>query len=85
MGEYAYVEVAVVATVDLERCMTGARIFRVIVSEFSHREEPSPIILLVIDKGSEVGFHDTTLPFGLTIGLKVKSGGESPLDSQKIA
>ena len=74
-----------IATVEFERRVAGARILRVVVGEFGHRKEPSPIVLLGIDEGSEIGFHRTILSVGLAIGLRVEGGGEPLLDSQEIA
>ncbi len=60
------------STIKFERHMTGASVFRIIVSKFGHQEEPSPIILLEIDKDSEVGLHSAILSLGLAIGLRMK-------------
>ena len=77
-------DAGVVATVELKRRVTGARIFRIIVSKFGHREKPCPVILLVIDKGSEICFYRTIFSFGLAIGLWMEGGGEFPLNLQEI-
>ena len=65
--------------------MTSASIFRIIISEFSHRKKPSPIVLFVIDKNSEMSLHRTILSLGLAISLKVESSEEPLLDPKKIA
>ncbi len=71
--------------VEFERRMTGASVLRIIVGEFGHRQESSPIILLKIDEGSEVDLHSAVLPFGLAISLRVESNGEPSLDPKKVA
>ena len=72
-----------VSTVDLERCVTGVCILGVIVGKLGYSEEPFPAILLIADEGSEVGFQETVLPFGLAVGLEVEGGTEPSLDFQE--
>ena len=62
------------AAIQLKGGIAGADIFQIIISESSHRQDPCPVILLVIDKGPEVGFHSTVLLFCLTVRLGVESG-----------
>ena len=52
--------------------MAGASVLRIIIGEFSHRQEPSPVVLLIIDEDAKVGLHNTILPFSLAIGLRVE-------------
>ncbi len=68
----------------LKRSVTGAGIFRIIGSEFSHRKEPGPIVLFIIDESLEIGLHRAVLPLDLAINLVVKSSGESLLDCKKV-
>ena len=49
--------------------MAGADILDIVIDELHHKKKPYAIILLNIDKNSEVGFHYTILSFGLTIRL----------------
>lgn len=42
----------VVTTIQLERCVSGARILGVIIGELSHAKEPRSIILFLIDEDS---------------------------------
>ena len=65
--------------------MTGAGIFRIIVSKFSYRKELSPIILFVINKSSEIGFHRAVLSLSLAISLRVESSKKLLLDSKEVA
>lgn len=55
----------------------GAGILGFVVGESCHRWEPSPVILLIVEKGSEVGFHRAVLLLGLAVGLCME-GGEEP-------
>ena len=64
--------------------MASAGVFDVVVGKLCHRKKPYPIILLKVDKSSEVGFYYTILPFGLPVRLRVESGGESLLDAKEI-
>ncbi len=62
----------VVATIEFERGMIGAGIFGIIVGKFRHWQQFCPIILLPIDKWSEVRFYHTVLSLDLTICLRVE-------------
>ena len=74
-----------ISAIELKRCVAGAGILGIIVSELRHGKKSCPIILLEVDKGSEVGFHHTILPLRLAVRLRVEGGGESPLDAKEIA
>ena len=63
-----------VTVVQLERCVTGAGVFRIVICEFSDWKEPCLVVPFKVDKGSEVGFHSTVLPLGLTVCLRVEHG-----------
>ena len=65
--------------------MAGTDILSIVVGKLRHRKKPCPIILLKVDKGSEVDFYRAILPFGLTVRLWVEDGGESPLYAKEIA
>ena len=65
--------------------MAGAVIFVIIVSKLRHGKKPCPIILLKVDKSSEVGFYYTILPFSLAVYLWVEGGEEFPLYAKEIA
>ena len=71
--------------IEIERCVAGAGILGIIVSEFRHKKKLCPIILLEVDEGSEVSFYCTILPLSLAVRLRVKGGGEFPLDAKEIA
>ena len=74
-----------VAAVQLKRSVTGAGIFRIVIGEFSHRKESCPVVLLEVDKGSEVSFYGAVLPLGLTICLRVEGGGKLAFDAKEVA
>ena len=73
------------AAVEFERRVAGAGVFGIVVGEFSHWQEPCPVILLPVHEGSEVCLYCAVLPFCLAIGLRMESCRESSLDSQEIA
>lgn len=58
-----------VATVQLEKRVVDASIFRIIISKFCHRQKLGLIILFKIDRSSKVDFNDAVLAFGLAIRL----------------
>ena len=74
-----------ISAIELEKCVAGAGILGIVVSELRHEKKPCLIILLKVDKGSKVGFHRIILPFGLTVCLWVEGGGEFLLDTEEIA
>ena len=74
-----------ISAIELERCVAGTGILGIVVSELRHRKKSCPIIMLKVDKGSEVSFHRTILPLSLAVCLRVEGGGESPLDAEEIA
>ena len=51
----------IISTIELKKREAGASILGVIVSELSHWQELSPIILLKVDEGSKISFHHTIL------------------------
>ena len=69
------------AVIQLEGSIAGASIFCIIIGKFRHRQEFYPVILLIVDKGPEVNFHCTILPFSLAISLGVEDGRESSVDA----
>ena len=73
-----------ISVIELERCMAGAGIFGIVVSELHYRKKSCPIILLEVDEGLEVGFHRTILRLSLAIRLRIEGGGESLLDAEEI-
>ena len=64
----------VVAAVQLERYVTGAGVFCILIGKFSHWKEPYSVVLFKVDEGSEVGFHGAVLSLGLTVCLRVEHG-----------
>ena len=64
--------------------MAGAGILGIVVSELHPEKKLCPIILLEVNKNSEVGFYYTILPHSLAFCLRVKGGGEFPLDAKQI-
>ena len=73
-----------ISAIKLKRCIASAGILGIIVSKLRHGKKSCPIILLEIDKGSEVGFYCTILPFNLAVRLQVEGGRESPFDAEEI-
>lgn len=43
------------------------------------------MILFIVYQNSEIGLYDTSLSFGLVIGLRIKKNEKPWLDSKKIA
>ena len=60
-------------------------IFGVVVSKLRHKKKLCPIILLKVDKGLELGFYHTILPFNLAVYLQIEGGREFPLNTKEIA
>lgn len=53
-------------------CITGVGIFYLIMGEFSYWIEFYPVVLLKVDKSSEISFYYTILFFSLAIGLRIE-------------
>ena len=74
-----------IAIIQLERNIAGARVFGLIISKLSYWWKPGPIILLEIDKSSNVCFPGTVLLFGLAVSLRMEGGKKLTLDIKKVA
>ena len=70
-----------VAAVQLKEYVSDAGNFCIIVSKFSYQKELYPVVLLEIDKSTEISFHCTVLPFSLTVSFKVEGSGKFLLDT----
>jgi hypothetical protein len=57
----------------------------VVGSKFGHRKVAVPVVLEVVDIGTEVLFHHCIESFGLSIGLRVKGGAEANVNFQADA
>ena len=66
--------------IQLEGDRVVAGIIRIISGEFSHRQEPFPVLLLIVGKDPEINRYCTILSFCLTVSLEVKGDRESLLD-----
>lgn len=70
----------VIAIVELQKCVASGCIFDNIIDKFSHRNKPSLIILLAINKNFEIDFYYIVLPLSLAIDLRIKSNRKLLLD-----
>lgn len=73
-----------IVIVEFKKYVAIAYILGVVVGKFSCWEKPSPIILLIVDKISEVGLHHSILPLRLAVNLRVEGNREPFLDFQKV-
>ena len=67
--------------IKLKRHIANASIFGIIVNKFCHRKKLYPIILLKVDKNSEINFHHTDPPFSLAVRLQIKGNGKFLLNA----
>lgn len=74
-----------IAKIELKKNIANTNILSIIIGKFNHWEKPNPIILLIINKRSEISLYYTILPIGLTISLRVKYSREPLLDSKEVA
>ena len=58
-----------ISVVQLKKCMASADILGIIIGKLRYWKKLCPIILLEVDKGLEVDFHCTILPFSLDVHL----------------
>ena len=73
-----------VATVELERCVTRTGVLGVVLGKLHHREEPCPVIMLLIYESIKVCFYRSVYVFRLSVGLRVERGRESSLDTKEV-
>ena len=74
-----------VAKVQLERRVTSASIFGIIISELRHQKKPGLVILFKVNKGSKICLYCAVLSFHLPVCLRVKCSGESFFDFKEEA
>ena len=70
-----------ISAIKLKKHIIDASIFGVIIGKLSHREELCLIILIEVDKGSNIDFYCAILLFSLAIYLRVEGSVESLLDA----
>ncbi len=58
--------------VMLEKGVASAGVFRIVISEFRHRQQLSPVVLLIFDEGPGMGLHCAFLLLCLPICLRVE-------------
>ena len=67
--------------IKLKKCVVDASILIIIIGKLCYKKKSCRIILLKIDKDSEIGFYYTILLFSLAICLQIKSGKEFLLNA----
>ena len=65
--------------------MIGVSTLGIIRNEFRHGKKPCSIILLKVNKSSDIGFYHTILPLSLTICLQIEGDKKFLLDTKEIA
>lgn len=70
--------------VEFKKHITGTYILYNIVSKFSYKKKLSPVVLLIVDKSSNIDFYNIISLFGLVISLWMKSSEEFSLDFEEI-
>ena len=73
-----------ISAIELKKCVAGVGILGIVISKLYHEKKLCSIILLEVDKSSEIGFHRTILSLNLAVRLQMKDGGESPFDAKEI-
>ena len=61
-----------ISVIELKKYETNISIFGIVIGKLRYEKEPYPIILLKVDKDSEVSFYYTILLFGLPVRLRLK-------------
>lgn len=69
--------------VEFEQGMARIGVFRIVLDKFSYQEQPSPVVLLVVDEGPEIVLYCTIFLFDLNVSLGVEGGRESLFDARK--
>lgn len=65
--------IGVKSTILLKGNVASTSVFCIFIGKFCHQEKFCLIILFIVCKSSEIGFHDSVFPLGLAIYLKVKN------------
>ena len=65
--------------------MTGALIFRIIISKLRHQYKPGPVILLKVGKDSKECFHYAVFLFCLPVCLRVEHDRKSSFNAKEVA
>ncbi len=60
------------AAVQLIRRVAGTGVFHIVIGKFRHRQQLSPIVLLIVGEGPEIGLHRAFLLLCLAICLGVE-------------
>lgn len=64
--------------------MAHLGIFAIVISEFSHQQQLSLVVLFVVDKGLEIILYYAILPFGLHVSLGWEGYRNSWLDACEL-
>ena len=65
--------------------MIYARVLCIFISEFSHWQEPSPVILLEVDDRLHVRLYDATLLLDLSFYMQIKGDRKPLLETKEVA
>ena len=65
--------------------MTSTGVLSIIISKLGHWREPSPVVLLEVDKGLEIRLYGAVLLLGLPVCLRMEGGRKPFLDAKKVA
>ena len=58
-----------ISAIELEKCVANAGIYSIVVGKLCNGKKPCSMVMLQVDKNSEIGFHCTILPLSLAIYL----------------
>ena len=73
-----------VPAIELERRIPRTGMFCNIISKFHYAQEPHPVVLFVINKGSKVSFYGAVLPLSLAVRLRVEGSREPLFNAQEV-
>ena len=71
--------------IEFKKCVANISIFGIIIGKLCYKKKLYLIILLKVDKNSEVDFYYTILPLSLAVYLWVKGNREFLLNTKEIA
>lgn len=77
--------VEMIVVVELKKRMCSIHILSIVICKFSHGQEFCSVVLLSIDKNTQISLHYTVLSLDLTVYLRMKYSKELSFNAKKVA
>lgn len=74
-----------IVAVELKKCMSSIHNLSITICKFSHGQVFCSVVLLSIDKNTQISLHYTVLSLGLAVYLWMKYSKELSFNVKKVA